>query len=48
MSLYKVGGFYFVLNGHHRISVAQYHGVEWIDAEVTEFGTPSAVEPKRP
>src|ERR687897_2222848 len=32
------GGFYFVLDGHHRLSVASYHGVEWIDAEVTEFG----------
>jgi hypothetical protein len=39
VSLYKVGGFYFVLDGHHRISVASYHGVEWIDAEVTEFGS---------
>ena len=38
MSLYKVGGFYFVLDGHHRVSVASYHGVEWVDAEVTEFG----------
>jgi hypothetical protein len=38
VSLYKVGGFYFVLDGHHRISVAHYHGVEWIDAHVTEFG----------
>jgi hypothetical protein len=37
VSLYKIGGFYFVLDGHHRISVARYHGVEWIDAEVTEF-----------
>jgi hypothetical protein len=37
VSLYKVGGFYFVLDGHHRVSVARYHGVEWIDAEVTEF-----------
>jgi hypothetical protein len=37
VSLYKVGGFYFVLDGHHRISVAHYHGVQWIDAEVTEF-----------
>lgn len=36
ISLYKVGGSYFVLDGHHRISVARYHGVEWIDAEVTE------------
>src|SRR5918997_878659 len=39
VSLYKVGGFYFVLDGHHRVSVASYHGVKWIDAEVTEFGT---------
>ncbi len=38
VSLYKVRGFYFVLDGHHRISVARYHGVEWIDAYVTEFG----------
>jgi hypothetical protein len=39
VSLYKVGSFYFVLDGHHRVSVASYHGVEWIDAEVTGFGT---------
>jgi hypothetical protein len=38
VNLYKVGDFYFVLDGHHRVSVAHYHGVEWIDAEVTEFG----------
>jgi hypothetical protein len=38
VSLYKVGGLYFVLDGHHRVSVAHYHGVEWIDAHVTEFG----------
>ena len=37
VSLYRVGGFYFVLDGHHRVSVASYHGVEWIDAYVTEF-----------
>jgi hypothetical protein len=41
VSLYKVGGFYFVLDGHHRVSVAHYHGVEWIDAYVTEFGAGS-------
>src|ERR671921_2772885 len=39
VSLYKVGSFYFVLDGHHRLSVANYHGVEWIDAYVTEFDT---------
>jgi hypothetical protein len=38
VSLYKVGGFYYVLDGHHRVSVARYHGVEWVDAHVTEFG----------
>ena len=38
VSLYKVGGFYFVLDGHHRVSVAAYNGVKWIDANVTEFG----------
>ena len=38
VSLYKVGGFYFVLDGHHRVSVAAYHSVKWIEAEVTEFG----------
>jgi hypothetical protein len=37
VSLYKVGSFYFVLDGHHRVSVASFHGVEWIDAYVTEF-----------
>ena len=39
VSLYKVGSFYFVLDGHHCVSVARYHGVEWIDAYVTEFDT---------
>jgi hypothetical protein len=37
VSLYKVGDAYFVHDGNHRVSVARYHGVEWIDAEVTEF-----------
>ena len=38
VSLYKVGSFYFVLGGHPRVSVASYHSVGMIDAEVTEFG----------
>jgi hypothetical protein len=25
-----------VSDGNHRVSVARFHGVEWIDAEVTE------------
>ncbi len=37
VSLYKVGGTYFVLDGNHRVSVARFQGVEMIDAEVTVF-----------
>jgi hypothetical protein len=36
VSLLELGGGYFVNDGHHRVSVARFHGVEWIDAEVTE------------
>ena len=39
VSLYKIGDSYFVADGNHRVSVARYQGVEWIDAEVTEFHT---------
>jgi hypothetical protein len=35
--LYKVGEAYFVEDGNHRVSVARYQGVEWIDAEVVEL-----------
>ncbi|HEX2183235.1 MAG TPA: hypothetical protein VHH10_13205 [Rubrobacteraceae bacterium] len=37
VSLYKLGHSYYVLDGHNRVSVARFHGVEWIDAHVTEF-----------
>lgn len=37
VSLYRIGDLYFVHDGNHRVSVARYHGVEWVDAEVTEF-----------
>jgi hypothetical protein len=47
VSLYKVGSFYFVLDGHHRVSVASYHGVEWVDAEVTEFGAAGSWSKRR-
>jgi hypothetical protein len=40
VSLYQLGGVYFVQDGHHRVSVARFHGVEWMDAEVTEFWSP--------
>jgi hypothetical protein len=35
VALFKVGDSYFVEDGNHRVSVARYQGVEWIDAEVT-------------
>jgi hypothetical protein len=34
--LYKVGDAYFVIDGHHRVSVAREQGIEFIDAEVQE------------
>lgn len=37
MSLYKIGDAYFVRDGNHRVSVARYHGVMAIDAEVVEL-----------
>ena len=36
VSLLGLGGDYFVNDGHHRVSVARFHGAEWIDAEVTK------------
>ena len=44
VSLYKLGDSYFVLDGNHRVSVARYHGVELIDADVTEFRVPAFEE----
>jgi hypothetical protein len=37
--LYKVGEVYFVVDGHHRVSVARGQGQEFIDAEVRECAT---------
>jgi hypothetical protein len=37
VSLYKLGDAYFVEDGNHRVSVARFHGAEWIDADVTEL-----------
>jgi hypothetical protein len=34
--LYKVGDAYFVMDGHHRVSVAREQGIEFLDAEVQE------------
>src|SRR5512139_2733023 len=37
--LYKVGEVYFVVDGHHRVSVARKQGQVYIDAEVRECST---------
>jgi hypothetical protein len=37
VELYKMGDAYFVVDGHHRVSVARYHEVLTVEAEVTEF-----------
>jgi hypothetical protein len=37
VELYKLGDAYFVLDGHHRVSVARYHYVPTVEAKVTEF-----------
>jgi hypothetical protein len=40
VSLYKMGDAYFVNDGNHRVSVARFHGVASIDAEVVTFHSP--------
>lgn len=47
VNLYKIGDAYFVLDGNHRVSVARYHGVETIDADVVEFGAARATREER-
>ena len=37
VKLYKLRDAYFVVDGHHRVSVVRYHGVQTLEAEVTEF-----------
>jgi hypothetical protein len=36
IELYKVGDEYYVVDGHHRVSVMRYHGQLYIEAHVTE------------
>ena len=37
VELYEIGDAYFVVDGHHRVSVARYHGVPTVEASVAEF-----------
>jgi hypothetical protein len=43
--LYKVGEVYFVVDGHHRVSVAREQGQTFIDAEVRECATRVNITP---
>lgn len=45
VELYKVGDAYFVIDGHHRVSVARHFNTPTIEAEVREFVTNIPVEP---
>ena len=39
--VHKVDGQYFVEDGHHRVSVARYIGMAFIEAKVWEYSTPA-------
>jgi len=43
--LYKVGEVYFVVDGHHRVSVAREQGQGFVDAEVRECSTMINITP---
>jgi Domain of unknown function (DUF4032) len=43
--LYKVGEVYFVVDGHHRVSVAREQGQEFIEADVRECATRVNISP---
>jgi hypothetical protein len=44
ISVYKIGDYYIVRDGNHRVSVAKELGQEFIDAEVTELLTDVKIE----
>lgn len=43
--LYKVGQVYFVVDGHHRVSVAREQGQEFVEADVRECATKVNITP---
>ena len=45
ISVYSLGGYYFVRDGNHRVSVARSQGAEFIDAEVVELDSEIKLEP---
>jgi hypothetical protein len=45
VTLYEIGGLYFVRDGNHRVSVGRLQNVEFIDAEVISLGSRLTLEP---
>jgi hypothetical protein len=45
ITVFEVGGAYFVEDGHHRVALARERGTEFIDAEVTRLRTNYAIGP---
>ncbi|MBP3772993.1 MAG: transcriptional regulator [Treponema sp.] len=45
ISLYELGGLYFVRDGNHRVSVAKSKGIEFIDAEVVSLQSEIKLHP---
>ena len=45
ISLYELGGLYFVRDGNHRVSVAKSKGIEMIDAEVVSLQSEIKLKP---
>jgi len=45
ISLYELGGVYFVRDGNHRVSVAKTKGIEFIDAEVVSLQSEIKLNP---
>lgn len=47
ISVYELGGLYFVRDGNHRVSVAKSKGVEFIDADIISLQTEIRLYPVR-
>jgi hypothetical protein len=45
VAVYEVGGWYFVVDGHHRVALAHELGMEWVDAEVVAIDISHALTP---
>jgi hypothetical protein len=45
ITVFEVGGAYFVEDGHHRVALARERGADYIDAEVTRLETSYEVGP---